>query len=153
MIRRHAVPALDALLSPGQFVDLEGSDKHSVLRELVAVMGGLSGMPSKAVLLKAILDREELRPTGIGESVAIPHCKSQKVRSFGVVIGRTRVPIEYGAPDGEPVRVLAMIAAPTDLQAEYLRLLSTVTRFLRNEKQAIIEASDLSELRARATGY
>jgi len=63
------------------------------------------------------------------------------------------VPIEYGAPDGEPVRVLAMIAAPTDRQAEYLRLLSTVTRFLRNEKQAIIDAEDLGELRARAGGY
>lgn len=147
------MPALNALLAPGQFLDLEGSDKLSVLRELVAVLADLPGMPSKAVVLKAILDREDLRPTGIGESVAIPHCKSQRIRSFGVVIGRTRVPIEYGAPDGEPVRVLAMIAAPTDRQAEYLRLLSTVTRFLRNEKQAIIDAEDLGELRARAGGY
>lgn len=147
------MPRLAQLLSADRLLELRGEDKGAVLAELVGVVAGLPGQPGRKVLMRAILDREELRPTGIGEGIAIPHCKDPRIKEFGLAVGRTAAPIEFGAADWQPVRVLALIAAPTDRQAEYLRLLSTVTRFLKNERDRILEVEDLRSLVDTLKGY
>lgn len=149
----HQGPHLAELLSEDRFLDLKGRTKQEVLEELVAAVCDLPGQPGRRVVLQGILDREDLRPTGIGEGIAIPHCKDARIRGFGVAIGRTRQPIDFGSPDDQPVRVLAIISAQSDRQAEYLRLLSTVTRFLRRERDAIVQAEDMRRLHELTRSY
>ncbi len=146
-------PALSELLSPERIVELKATDKDGALAELVELIAAIEGQPSRAVLLQGMRAREELMSTGIGEGIAIPHCKDARIRSFGLALGRTREPIEYGASDGQPVRLLAMIAAPADRQAEYLRLLSLVTRFLRQERERLLSADSIRDVLEALAAY
>ena len=122
--------ALDKLIVPERILELQGTDKDKVIREMVEAIARAQGMPGREVILQAMLEREALMSTGIGHGIAIPHCKDGRIKSFAVALGRTKGPLEYGSSDKHPVRLLAMIAAPDSRQDEYLRLLSRVTKFL-----------------------
>jgi len=145
--------SLEKLLPRERIIELTSTDKQGALRELVEVVARAPGMPDAEVVLRAIMEREELMPTGIGSGIAIPHCKDSRIKAFGVALGRTRRPIEYGASDGQPVQVIAMIAAPDSRQDEYLRLLSRVTKFLKNERQRILEAGKLPDIHEVVRSY
>lgn len=138
--------ALEKLLPPEHIVELKSADKDGALRELSQVAARGKGMPAPAVVLEAILEREALLPTGIGNGVAIPHCKDKRVKDFSVALGRSATPLAYGSNDGVPVRILAMIVAPDARQDEYLRLLSRVTKFLRNEREKILKLENLKDI-------
>lgn len=140
------MPSLADFMGEDQLLELAGSNKRAVLSALVAAIGDRPGQPGQKAVLRGILDREDLRSTGIGERIALPHCKSAKIHSFAIAIGRTKAPIDYGTPDGEPVQVLAMISAPNDKPVEYLRVLSKVTRFLKEQRDALLNADHPREL-------
>ena len=57
-------------------------------------------------------DRESEGTTGIGEGIAIPHCKSQAVREPGLAAMVVPDGVEYDSLDGEPVNLIFLIAAP-----------------------------------------
>jgi mannitol/fructose-specific phosphotransferase system IIA component (Ntr-type) len=141
-----ATQSLAELVHPDQLLELTGDDKSKVLRELVRAAARSKGQPAARIVMRGILDREDLRPTGIGEGIAIPHCKLSAIKRYGIAIGRTQVPIDYGAPDDEPVRVLALISAPNDNPSEYLRVLSTVTRFIKDKSADLLAADDVKKL-------
>lgn len=145
--------ALEKLLPPEHIVELKSADKPGALKELAEVAARAKGMPSPDIVLQAIIEREALLPTGIGGGIAIPHCKDKRIKQFSVALGRTRKPIEYGSTDGLPVRVLAMIVAPDSRQDEYLRLLSRVTKFIRNERARILETENLKDIHEVVHSY
>ena len=138
--------ALEKLLPPEHIVELKSADKAGALKELSEVAARAKGMPAPATVLEAILQREELLPTGIGMGVAVPHCKDKRIKDFSVALGRTLKPIDYGSSDGQPVRILAMIVAPDSRQDEYLRLLSRVTKLLRTEREKMLEIKHLKDI-------
>jgi PTS system nitrogen regulatory IIA component len=134
-------------------IELAGKDKDAVLRELVDIVARAPGMPGREALLQAIIERETLMPTGIGNAIAIPHCKDPRIKNFAVALGRSAEPIEYGSSDKQPVRLIAMIAAPDSRQDEYLRLLSRVTKFLKSERQRLLEIPNLKDIYEVVHGY
>jgi mannitol/fructose-specific phosphotransferase system IIA component (Ntr-type) len=140
-------------LPPERIVDLKGTDKAAVLRELSEIAARAPGMPSPDIVLQCIKEREELLPTGIGNGVAVPHCKDKRIKEFSVALGRTAKPIEYGATDKLPVRILAMIVAPDSRQDEYLKLLSRVTKLLKNERAKMLEIPNLKDIHEAVHGY
>jgi mannitol/fructose-specific phosphotransferase system IIA component (Ntr-type) len=146
-------PVLAELLTTERIVELKATEKDAALKELVALVATVRGQPSQKVILEGMRAREDLMPTGIGEGIAIPHCKDARIGSFGLALGRTAEPLEYGASDGEPVRIIAMISAPADRQTEYLRLLSRVTRFLRQERKRLLEAESIRDVHAALSAY
>lgn len=145
--------ALEKLLPPERIVELASTDKAGALRELAEVAARAKGMPTPAIVLEAILEREDLLPTGIGMGIAVPHCKDKRIKDFSVALGRTPRPIEYGSTDGVAVRILAMIVAPDNRQDEYLRLLSRVTKLLRTEREKMLEIKNLKDIHEVVHSY
>jgi nitrogen PTS system EIIA component len=145
--------SLADFLTPDCLLELKSVEKEAALKEMVHSIAALPGQPGARRLLQAILSREELRPTGIGEGIAIPHCKNERISSFGVAIGRVGTPIQFGSTDGKPVSLLAMICAPEERQTEYLRLLSKVTRFLKRERTRLLEARTIRSIYSVLTEY
>ena len=66
------------------------------------------------VYTKAILAREEQGSTAIGEGIAVPHAKSESVKTPGLAAITVPAGVDYGAPDGKASDILFMIAAPLD---------------------------------------
>jgi mannitol/fructose-specific phosphotransferase system IIA component (Ntr-type) len=79
--------------------------------------------------MEAILKRERVMSTGIGEGVAIPHAQSPAVAKLAVGLVRPRVPIEFDAADGRPVGLVFVILGPEE-RGGFVRVLARISRLL-----------------------
>ena len=112
-------------------LELAAATKDDALRELV----GLLDLDPRAreILLSLLRKREALGTTGIGSGVAIPHTRSLVVDRLRVAFGRRLEGIDFGAPDGKPVRYLFLIVAPPlEVSNQYLPVLGRVAQFCKN---------------------
>ncbi len=113
-------------------VPLESRDKPSVLRELVSLLVSTVGGESGDVL-RAVNEREDLQSTGFGHGIAIPHARTPTLTGLALVAGRTAAPIDYGAVDGQPVRLLFLVAGPESASGDQVRALSRIARLVRRD--------------------
>lgn len=83
------------------------------------------------VIFDAVLIRERLSGTGMGEGVAIPHAPvAGLTRPIGA-FARLETPIDFDALDARPADLVFMLLAPPDKGADHLKALARVSRFLR----------------------
>jgi PTS system nitrogen regulatory IIA component len=124
------MPLLDFLDPQAVLPALRVNGKKQALQELAAHSARLTGMNENAIF-EALLQRERLGSTGIGEGTAIPHGKLPGLtRIFGLV-ARLEKPIEFEALDGQQVDILFLLLAPEGAGADHLKALSRVARVLR----------------------
>ena len=114
---------------------LKAARKEDVIREMVdnlRLAGYFKGNEADDVV-KAILKREMLSSTGIGEGVAIPHAKHAGVDRLVGAVGVSKSGVPYDSVDNEPVYVLVMLVSPQDRPSEHLRALEGVSRCLKDK--------------------
>jgi mannitol/fructose-specific phosphotransferase system IIA component (Ntr-type) len=124
--------SLAALVKPELiFIDLPAANRDDVLQALADRLSTVGAVPRPAELAHNLLERERLGSTGVGQGVAIPHCKMSGLRHGVVAVGRTLHPIDYGAVDGKPVQVLFTVISPTEAPGEHLQTLAAISRWVR----------------------
>ncbi|HZH50730.1 MAG TPA: PTS IIA-like nitrogen regulatory protein PtsN [Microvirga sp.] len=124
------MPLLDFLDPQAVLPALRVNSKKQALQELAAQAARLTGLDA-TLIFEALLQRERLGSTGIGEGIAIPHGKIAGLpRIFGL-LARLEKPIEFEALDGQQVDVLFLLLAPEGAGADHLKALSRVARVLR----------------------
>lgn len=125
---------IDRMMAPERvLMNLMGSTKEEVLIEIAEAQATSGCVDDVDALKRAIIEREKIMSTGIGLSIAIPHAKIAAVNDFVLAIGRKPSGIDYDSLDGQPVRIIIMIAAPEGEQNRYLRILAKVTHVLRDD--------------------
>ncbi len=131
------------------FAELPGATREDALRELSARIGALGLVPDPDALVARLLEREKLGCTGLGGGIAIPHCKLPDLDDVVIAVATTAVLIDFGAPDGIPVRVLFLVASPSYAAAAHLQALARISRLLRTPgvADALREASSVERLR------
>lgn len=114
-------------------LNLKNNQKEAVLKELVEKVPDLKNRPEdQEKLLRALIEREQLHSTGIGDGVALPHARSAIVGIVDkpvIVFGRHKEGVPFGAIDGEPAKLFFLIVAPNVTQ--HLHLLARISRILR----------------------
>jgi PTS system nitrogen regulatory IIA component len=109
---------------------LQSTTKDDVLKELV----GLLKLDEKAeqTLVKMLKRRETLGSTGIGQNIAIPHCRALAVNRLRVAFGRKLEGIDFNAIDGKPVHYFFLIVAPPlEVSNQYLPVLGKIAQFAK----------------------
>ena len=109
-------------------LELQGSTKDEILKELI----GLLALDEKAegMLYKMLKRRENLGSTGIGRSIAIPHCRSLVVNKLRVAFGRKSAGVDFRAIDEKPVNFFFLIVAPPlEVSNQYLPVLGKIAQF------------------------
>lgn len=122
----------DFLSVKGIKLDLESTDKEGVLKEMVDILAGVKDVGDQKSILKALIERENLGSTGIGQGIAIPHGKTDKVDGLVAALGISRKGVNYEALDGEPVYILFLLVAPKDTAGPHLKALAQISRLLRD---------------------
>ena len=79
--------------------ELNSCDKKNVLDELSSFLEDEGEITSKENLLTALIEREKLGSTGIGENVAIPHAKISEIDKIITVFGRSKYGVEFESLD------------------------------------------------------
>ena len=107
------------------------SSKKRVLQDMAQLAGNCYDMRAE-VLLEALLEREKLGPTGVGNGVALPHARSMDVgRVCGAFI-LLESPVDFGSVDKLPVDVIFGLFAPENAGVDHLKALAIVSRTLRD---------------------
>ncbi|MGC9036321.1 MAG: PTS sugar transporter subunit IIA [Verrucomicrobiia bacterium] len=122
------------LLSPATIeLNLNQTERDELLQALVSKIPDLKNRPeAQETLLRAIIERESLHSTGIGDGIALPHARNALVGLVEhpvIVFGRHKDGIPYGAIDGEPAKLFFLIVAPNVTQ--HLHILARICRILR----------------------
>ncbi len=151
---------LASLLDPGRVrTPLAARDKPGILRELSAMLATGAGVPDRAgEIRRAIEEREALLSTGVGGGIALPHARTSALGSLQMAVGTTREPVEFGAVDELPVRLVWMLAAPVSASGLHVRTLARISGLLRDEtvRERLVDAGSpqefLDRLREAADG-
>lgn len=121
-----------ALSLGGIYYRVEGNDKESALRNVVALMR-LPQDVDRDFLLQVLLAREALASTAIGDGIAIPHVRNPIVLHVTepmVCLCFLEEPIDFNSLDGRPVHCLFTLVSPT--VKAHLYLLSRLAYVLRD---------------------
>jgi PTS system nitrogen regulatory IIA component len=111
-------------------IDLPVRDKRGVLRDL-ARRAALTLEVDDDVIFDALLKREELGSTGVGNGVALPHVRLEQVKKPFGIMARLRQPIDFDAVDGQPVDLVCLVLLSKGNEAAQLNALAAVARKLR----------------------
>lgn len=117
-------------------VDLKAEDKWDAIRQLSGFLMKTHRVEHirEDELYASVCAREEEMSTAIGEGIAIPHGHVDKGPAIQGVMGICREGIDFDAPDGEPVRLILLIATPQDKRDLHLKVLASLSRMMSNPK-------------------
>lgn len=123
---------LGTILPPGMIAaGLKANSKKQLLQELAALAARGSDVNEREVF-DALLQRERLGSTGIGNGLAIPHGRFANIQRLMGVFARLDKPVDFEAVDGIPVDLVFVLLAPEGAGADHLQGLARVARLLRN---------------------
>lgn len=103
---------------------------------------------SKSKVFDALLAREKLGSTGLGEGIAIPHCRMPEIENINVTMLKLEEGVEYEASDDKPVFFLFCLVVPENSNDDHLELLASLAELLDNEqlRNSIRKSSNAREL-------
>ncbi|MFV0465698.1 MAG: fructose-specific PTS transporter subunit EIIC [Lachnospiraceae bacterium] len=114
-------------------LNVTASDKNDVIQKAVDLMQKRGNITDREAYVKGVFLREEEGTTGIGEGIAIPHCKGDAVSAPGLSALVIPQGVDYDSLDGEPVTLLFLIAAPNTEDNIHLDVLSKLSVLLMDE--------------------
>ncbi len=130
-------------------VPLVETRKSAAIEELVDVLAGHYDLPDVGAVKTAVLEREKIRTTGIGQRLAIPHCKTGLCGDrLLVAIGKPAKPIDFESIDKKPVELIILLASPPDRTSDHIQVLASVSRLMLQDdfRAAALAATAPGEL-------
>ena len=128
--------------------ELESTNKEDAIRELAGLLSCAGYVTDADAYANAVLQRETVDTTGMGEGFAIPHGKSDAVTQASVAFGRSGGGYEWDSLDGKPVTDIFLLAVPVESNAQHLMMLSSLARKLmhRDAREALQAATTVEAL-------
>jgi fructose-specific phosphotransferase system IIA component len=123
-------------------------DKKSCLYEMVEFLSEQGIVQAQDEFYNSIIEREKLMSTGIGRNVAIPHTRSAAVQELKIAVFLLDNELDFDSIDGEPVKVIFMIAVPEIMKEAYMKVLSAISNFFRidGNRDRILHCASIDEL-------
>lgn len=123
----------DLLDKKSIYLGAKVNSKEETLDRAVALMAESGKIADVDTYRKGVYAREQEGTTGIGEGIAIPHCKSAAVKQAGLAAMVIPDGVDFDSLDGEPVHLLFLIAAPDTADNVHLDVLSKLSVLLMDE--------------------
>lgn len=124
---------IDLLDDRSVLLDGRVADKKAALDQMVELMDASGKLRDKETYRQGVYAREQEGSTGIGEGIAIPHCKSDAVIKPGLAAMVVKDGVEFESLDGQPAHLFFLIAAPNTEDNVHLDVLSRLSVLLMDE--------------------
>jgi PTS system nitrogen regulatory IIA component len=131
---QRTAPAMqlsDIIASDAVVPSLRAASKKQVLQELSNAAARITGVDSRRIF-ESLLQREKLGSTGLGQGIAIPHAKFNELDRVQGLFARLAQPVDFDAPDDQPVDLVFLLLAPESAGADHLKALARISRSLRD---------------------
>jgi fructose-specific phosphotransferase system IIA component len=139
---------LDLLSGKVIRVPLRQTEKNKIIEELVDILAAAKKLNNRDMALQAVLDREQVMSTGMGEGVAIPHAKTDAVTHLAAAFGVTKTEVDFQAIDEKPVRLVFLLVGPVEPTGPHLQALSRISRLMHRQefREKLIAARNSHEI-------
>ena len=137
----------ELLKSSGIDLTATPTNKQTAIEHLADLMDQTGCLSDKQAYLKAVLEREASGTTGLGDGIATPHAKSPAVRKAGLAAMVVKDGLDFEALDGQPTKLLFMIAAPDAADDLHIQVLSRLATMIMDSdfKEKLIQATSTEE--------
>lgn len=127
---------------------LNASSKIDLLDEISELIANCNPKLNKTSILTHLKERESIGSTGIGEGVAIPHCKYSGLKNLVAAFGLSKEGIDFDAIDGKKVHFICLIIAPENSIGLHLKALARISRIFKKEelRNKLIETNTSKEI-------
>lgn len=128
----HSI-SIDNILSPElTHCRVSGSSKKRVLELIASFIAQAHPDLDESNIFNALVNRERLGSTGIGQGIAIPHCRLEHCTHVIGALLTLAEPVSFDAIDNEPVSLLFVLLVPEEATSEHLELLSQLAEKFNN---------------------
>ena len=126
---------IDFLSKKAIITDIKYTKKEDVIRELVDALINTGEIEKRHrnKLIDALMNRESLGSTAIGQGIAIPHAKSDCVDRLVAAFGLSKKGIDFDSLDGELAYIFFLLLAPQDSAGPHLKALARISRLLKDK--------------------
>lgn len=126
---------MDFLSKKAIVTDIKSVKKEEVIKELVDALINASDIDKRhrSKLIDALMARESLGSTAIGQGIAIPHAKSDSVNKMVAAFGLSKKGVDFDSLDGELAYIFFLLVAPQDSAGPHLKALARISRLLKDK--------------------
>ncbi len=126
-------------------IPLTSTTRNDGIKELVDVLG--EEISDTDAAFQAVLEREKIMTTGVGNGIAIPHCKHSSCPNFAAAMGIQTKGIDFEAIDKKKVKIIFLLVGPENNPGLHIKLLSRISRLMSNEelRQQLISSKSSAE--------
>lgn len=150
MLRGVDEENLASLLRRGAWVkELGAVTASEAIAELVAALGPALG-PLGERARSAVLDREAIAPTGLGDEVAVPHAVLAGLSRPVLAVGFAHRGVDFNASDGTPAKIVFLLLMPPRAHDQEVRILAAIARasIQSAARERLLGAASLNEVLA-----
>ncbi len=124
----------DILKEDKIIADFSGKTKEEVINQLIDLFQKDTRVNNLEKIRTAVLEREKIMSTGVGNGFAIPHGKTEGVNE--IIAGFARIPetIDFQALDDKPVNLVFLLVGKENLVGPHIKLLSRISRMMNKEQ-------------------
>ena len=136
-------------------VPLKALEKNQAITELIDLLDRAGRLDDYDTALKAVMQRESVRSTGVGQGFAIPHGKSSAVDQLVMAVGKTSEPIDFESIDKKPVDIIFLLISPLDKTGPHIQALAGISRLMTDlpTRSRIDECSTAEQLYKLVTEF
>lgn len=134
---------ITSLLEPTRILlHLQSTEHVAALNEIAQLLDGHPDVSDFAAFHEELLARDRLDTTSLGNGIALPHARTPFVKRIVLAVGRSDAGVPF-EPNGDRVRLFFMLGTPKAKPGDYLAVLSTLCKLLRDagDRSALLEAS------------
>jgi len=124
---------MEILAGKSVIIGLKGQNKREILEELVNELEVGDKITDRDKVLQAVLEREDIMSTGIGNGIAIPHGKSENVTVLSGVLGIKSKGINFDSLDGKKTYIFFLLVSPLDVSGPHIKAFARISRILKGE--------------------
>lgn len=139
---------LDAL-QEGRLIELPENNRDNALQLLAHIIEAIPSVPTGTDVVGLVMEREHQTSTALGRGWACPHARVSFEADLVCAMGWSPTGIDYGAPDGMPMSMIAMFLVPSNQRNYYLREVSLLAKALSaySDPEKLRSARDLNDVR------
>ena len=125
---------LEEILEPQRcFCHMDWSSKKRILSGISELLAQQLNKLDATEVYNALMAREHLGSTGLGNGIAIPHCRVKNCSEIVGSLVTLKEPVDFDAIDGKPVDLLFVLIVPEERTDEHVRTLAAVAELLSDE--------------------
>jgi fructose-specific phosphotransferase system IIA component len=130
--------------------NLSVKDKEELLHQMVDALAEEVDDRQLGDIRTSVFEREKIMSTGVGKQLAIPHGKVKSIEKNYASFAILKSPIDYNSIDGEPVKMVFLLAGPESKNSTHIKLLSRISRLMNSAafRDSLLECSSSEEILA-----